>query len=589
MTVAAIVQARMGSSRFPGKSLARLAGQPLIWHLVHRLGQARSVGRIAVATSDRPADDPLAAYCESLGVTVVRGPEDNVLERYLLAAGKLEARIVIRVTGDAPLIDPLLIDRLVARLDEAGTETVGLIPGTPCIHEGVDILTRGALDRLRDEAGDDPVAREHVTGYFGRHPDFASRAEIDLEEFLQYDGARVSVDTPDDLEFLETLYRRSGAAAGELDLRAVVRLLRADPALTRINGHVRQKPLVESSRHVIVRCDGGGELGLGHVRRGLAVAGPLRDIHGFGVRFAVARDDAVRSMIGAAGFPVDRLPDGDGADEALSRLAGAPGAVAILFDLRGAMSAAAVSGLRAGGLLTAAIDDGSERRLAVDLAFYPPVPQVAALDWAAAAGDIRVGWEWAVLGGGGAAAPSARSGGRPHVLVSMGGTDPMALTEPATRALVGIEADVTVVIGPGFADGERLAGRLAALSPSIRVAAAPKNLAGLAAGADLALISYGVTAFELARAGVPALYLCLTGDHRASASAFEAAGMGRVLGLAEDVGGDAIRAAVTALLADPDGRRAMAATGPKLIDGRGAERIAEAIARRLSVSAPAAS
>ena len=110
--VAAIIQARMGSTRFPGKSLYPVAGRPLIWHLIHRLKQARAVTHVCVATTTDPSDDPLAAYAAEQGAVVVRGSVDNVLERYLTAARRLEAEVVIRVTGDSPLVAPDIIDAM---------------------------------------------------------------------------------------------------------------------------------------------------------------------------------------------------------------------------------------------------------------------------------------------------------------------------------------------------------------------------------------------------------------------------------------------------------------------------------------------
>ena len=114
--VAAIIQARMGSSRFPGKVLRHLAGEPVLWHIIYRLKKCQTVDVIAMATSVNPLDDPLEEFCKEQKVFCVRGSEDNVLDRYRQAAEELEADVIIRVTGDAPLVDPEIIDRLVDHL-----------------------------------------------------------------------------------------------------------------------------------------------------------------------------------------------------------------------------------------------------------------------------------------------------------------------------------------------------------------------------------------------------------------------------------------------------------------------------------------
>ena len=98
--VAAIIQARMGSTRLPGKVLMPLSGKPVLWHIIHRLRKCRMVDVVAIATSDQPCDDPLVEFARNEGVELVRGPEDNVLQRYALAAEKLAPDYIVRVTGE---------------------------------------------------------------------------------------------------------------------------------------------------------------------------------------------------------------------------------------------------------------------------------------------------------------------------------------------------------------------------------------------------------------------------------------------------------------------------------------------------------
>jgi len=111
--VVAIVQARMESTRFPGKVMAEIQGRPMIRHVVDRLGQAASVDLVVVATSDRPADDVLADYCAEHAVECFRGSAEDVLDRFYRAAVRYDAGAVARVTGDCPLVDPGVVDRVV--------------------------------------------------------------------------------------------------------------------------------------------------------------------------------------------------------------------------------------------------------------------------------------------------------------------------------------------------------------------------------------------------------------------------------------------------------------------------------------------
>src|SRR6202012_4921358 len=108
--VVAVIQARMGSTRLPGKVLKPIAGQPLLWHIVHRLKKCQLLEDIAVATTVNPADEAIVGWCNANGVIVVRGPEDDVLARYARAAEKLDADIIVRVSSDAPFIDAGFVD-----------------------------------------------------------------------------------------------------------------------------------------------------------------------------------------------------------------------------------------------------------------------------------------------------------------------------------------------------------------------------------------------------------------------------------------------------------------------------------------------
>jgi spore coat polysaccharide biosynthesis protein SpsF (cytidylyltransferase family)/aryl-alcohol dehydrogenase-like predicted oxidoreductase len=261
--VVAVIQARMGSSRLPGKVLMPVAGKPLLWHILHRLRQCRTVDRIAVATSTDPGDNALAQFCAEQGVTCIRGPLQNVLERYRLAAIETGAQTLLRITGDAPLIDPGLIDYLVYTMVQAGADYVQFEPGILCAHEGVDVFSRHALDWLTQHAADDEIAREHVTSYFKKFPDKVKTAYLPAYGPLVHEKARLSVDTPEDLNFLRTVYDRLEAPAGEAALVDVLALLDTDPEIRAINAHIRQKPLTEVERPPAAR-----RLGLGTVQFG---------------------------------------------------------------------------------------------------------------------------------------------------------------------------------------------------------------------------------------------------------------------------------------------------------------------------------
>ncbi|MEQ1755733.1 MAG: NTP transferase domain-containing protein [Micropepsaceae bacterium] len=576
--IAAVVQARMRSTRLPGKVLQPVAGKPLLWHVLHRLKKSKLINALCVATTTDPADDELAAYAISQGATVVRGPEEDVLARYALAARTLNADIIVRVTADAPLVDAAFVDYLISEMVNAKADFVVLKPGLSAIHEGADPMTRHALDKLAAEAAGDPVAREHVSAYFKSHRDFVKVAEIDLPEKWRFKGARLSIDTPADVSFIETVYQRLHAQAGTATLTDLISLLNREPELLQLNANVQQKSATAASGTVVMRCDGGAMLGFGHVRRCLGVAGKLRDREGFGVRFAMIEDQAAVDFVRAAGFAVDVMPEDCKEIDWLLQLSELHKPRAFALDIRTALTPHSVLRLRGTDTLVVAIDDGSERRLMADATFYPPVPQVFKLGWELAEREPCVGWEWVALGHDDL--PSRKLNREtPHVLVSMGGADPLGLTLPAVRALKAIrdKLKATVILGPSAHTG--LEAEIRKCAPEFIVLRNPNNMSELMASADIGLVTFGVTAYELGAAGVPAIYLCLNEDHVESSSAFVNSGMGVSLGAASGVDEPGISEAVQQLLEDPELCRSMSAAGKMNLDSRGAQRIASRIAQ----------
>ncbi|HSM96595.1 MAG TPA: NTP transferase domain-containing protein, partial [Rhizomicrobium sp.] len=535
LRIVAVIQARMGSTRLPGKVLKPIAGKPLLWHIVHRLKRSKLIERIAIATSDNPRDDAIAEWAKDNNIAVVRGPEDNVLARFARAAELLDADVIVRVNSDAPFIDAGFIDHLVTALLEQDGDYVLLEEGAETAHEGVDPFTRRALDKLMMDAADDPAAREHVTGYFKLHPDFVRIARAPAYPAFAKPGARLTVDTPDDLAFVEAVHERLAAKAGEASLSDLLLLLEREPELRTLNAHVKQKPIVSNVGGLaLIRCDGGGGYGYGHVKRMIALAKALRDREGIGSMFALNGTPDALEPIKAAGFEAG-LIDRDQDAKMLSALIAVRKPDLLICDMREGIGKAELEALVRDVAITAVIDDGSERRLAADVAYYPPVPQAAVLDWTGSDCVARIGWEWALLGLAKARLSPRPRALRPTLLVTMGGSDPMRLTLRAARALAKLDPvfRARFVIGPGMENPVQTARRIASLAPHFETIEGADDLTTEFAASDLALTAFGVTAYELAAYGVPALYLCLNEDHALSASAFERAGMGMSLGVAD--------------------------------------------------------
>jgi len=577
--IVAVIQARMGSTRLPGKVLRPIAGKPLLWHIVHRLRASQLIAEIAIASTVNSLDEAIVEFGAAHGIKVIRGPEDDVLTRFAKAAELLDADIVVRVSSDAPFLDARFIDHLVISMIEQGGDYVLMEEGAACAHEGVDPLTRRALDKLMLHASDDPAAREHVTGYFKLHPNFVRIARAPAYPLLAREGGRLTIDTPDDLAFVEAVHDRLQAKAGEASLSDLLLLLEREPELRAINGHVKQKPILPSGGLALIRCDGGGKFGYGHVKRMVALARALRDCESIGVLFALHGTPDAALPIRRAGFEAVMIDSHDD----LAALIQKQEPDLLLLDGREGPSRQELERLRQDIPIVAVIDDGSDTRLAADFAYYPPVPQTKTRDWTGARTVPRIGWEWSLLGLNPHLTPVHAMSARPTLLVAMGGSDPLGLTLRAAQALAPLDPvfRIRFVIGTGMADAAKVAAHVVSLKDNYETVEGADDLATEYAAAALALCAFGVTAYELAAFGVPAIYLGLTEDHVRSAGAFEAAGMGQSLGVASQVSDGEILAAVKALMGDAGRRREMRNAGFATLDGNGAARIAADLAAAL--------
>lgn len=213
--IRAFVQARMSSSRFPGKVLAPFQGRALLAHVIDRVASVIGQDAIVVTTSTAASDDPLAAYVRDMSVALFRGPLEDVFERFRLCTAAHPCEWILRVSADSPLLDPGVVRRVVEhRQDECDLVTT-IRPRTfPKGHNAE--LIRAALFATVDRACLSAGEREHVTAYFYRHPDRFRIVNIDSG---QPELARLSfaVDTPDDLRRLERLVAPSGIAATDDD------------------------------------------------------------------------------------------------------------------------------------------------------------------------------------------------------------------------------------------------------------------------------------------------------------------------------------------------------------------------------------
>ena len=267
--IIAIIQARMGSSRLPGKVMMDIAGQPMLARVYIRCVRATTVDQTLVATTTDGADDPIAEYCDFSGIPFTRGSRFDVLDRYYQAALQAEAGMVVRITGDCPVIDPVLIDGVVneminGQFDFACNRLPPPWGRTYPIGLDTEIVSFHNLERAWREAKE-PHQREHVMPFFYEDVEL-TRANRQLETGVSPRGFKIAllqhttdfgdyrwtVDTPEDMEFIRQVFSHFGGR-DDFSWKEILDLVHDEPGLMEINAGVKHKTLKDIDHRALKR------------------------------------------------------------------------------------------------------------------------------------------------------------------------------------------------------------------------------------------------------------------------------------------------------------------------------------------------
>ena len=585
--VLVIAQARMGSSRLPGKVLREAGSLSLLAHLARRLARSETASERVVATTVDPSDDELVEAARALGLRVHRGSVDDVLDRFGATLDALEAApedVVVRVTGDCPLLDPGELDRLVHEFlaRRAGEERLDYLTNQAGavrrIPRGLDVevFTAGDLARARVEA-ELPGDREHVTPYFYRVAG-RFRTAVSDPPGPDYGHLRLTVDTPADLELVDAVVRALGPDA---TTDAIAAWLAAHPEVAALNAEVGQKSIESegelrarkvAGRLLLARADAGGTTGFGHVTRVGALLDAWTELGGRAAVVGTGIQGAARERLVAAGV---EILDGDDArfDAAIDELE--PDALVAdgyAFGCEHQRRWQARKPLLA-------IDDIAAHEQLADLV----VNQILGFDGSryvcAEHTRLLLGHPYVLLRREfRVAATSELETEARAVVVTFGGTDPAGASVPMTRALLASlppEQPVELIVGGGVApevraELEGLAGRLV-LHHDVR------EMAGLLRRAALVVSAAGTTVWEAMACATPVATLAVADNQRPVVEGIASRGAGLVLGWHESVDYAEAGRTIAELLADPKALERLANKGRATVDGRGVYRVIDAL------------
>ncbi len=207
MATIAIIQARMGSTRFPGKIMKELNGKPILQHIVDFLKYSKMIDKVVIATTDLEEDNIVNSFAKKLEIDCFRGSSENVLERFYKCAKKFNANLILRLTADNPLINPKIIDDLINLCKHYNCDYVSncLHPTYPYGYSTCEVFTFSTLTKLY-ETQKDPKSLEHVTYFITKNPNLFTIREISAPQNLSRPNWKLSVDTPNDYFKMQKIF-----------------------------------------------------------------------------------------------------------------------------------------------------------------------------------------------------------------------------------------------------------------------------------------------------------------------------------------------------------------------------------------------
>lgn len=243
--VVAIIQARMGSERLPGKVLMDIVGRPMLWHVINRVRYSKYINKIIIATTTNKDDDQIEDFCKIYNIDFYRGSEGDVLDRYYQTAELWNADIIVRITSDCPLIDSEVVDKVIYSYLKNKKNFNGasnIIKRTHPRGLDTEVISFGTLERVWNDANED-YQREHVTIYIYEHAKQFKLYSVENDKDLSH--YRWTVDEEKDLKFVREIYKSLYRGENIFLMKDILSLLKKKPHLRETNKDVEQKKIAK--------------------------------------------------------------------------------------------------------------------------------------------------------------------------------------------------------------------------------------------------------------------------------------------------------------------------------------------------------
>jgi len=605
--VVAIIQARMGSTRLPGKVLMDVAGRPMLWHIIERVKRSKNVDLIVVATTDKDEDKKILKLARNCSVKAFAGSEEDVLDRYYQAANKFGAYVIVRITGDCPFITPDTIDDMVEICLSNNAEYINHHPSYITIEEGIEVVTFSALKRVKKLATSNQH-REHVTIFIRENPQLFNIGVIIPPKIFQRDDMRLTVDNVEDLELVQKIYDLLYKENEITSLKEVVKLLEENPDLMSINAEIKMSEINQyldsekirtkildsldekndddvivnekSKKKIVFRCDASSEIGLGHVIRSLAVAKELQEKNK--IIFASAVDQT-NSYIREYDFEIFSKNDNENEETFLTRAITKLHPDVLFIDKKYSYDSAFLNELKKNNVKIMMMDNLCEGLSACDeivfhslhfdenlLKEYLSQEKIA---------HVKMGPKYIILRNEILSLKNKIERdlhNPPNIIVTTGGSDPKGVLIKIIKWLkeINLPANIYLLVGHAFKFKDQLEDIKENLPDNFRVVPySPQEIIK----ADIVICTFGVTIYEMIYLQIPTICISHTVENANDSKIInEKYGVIKDMGYIDDINSGDLNIAIRNIMQE-DKHQKMVERCDNIIDGMGAKRVGEKI------------
>jgi len=559
----AIIQARMGSTRLPGKVLAKIEGKSLLQHLVERIRKSKKIDSNIIATSTKKDDSKIEELAKKIGIKCFRGPENDVLGRYKKAAEKFKADIIVRITADNPLTDPWVTDKMICHLVNRGLDYVcvkGMIDGLAS-----EVITLDAIKKA-DKLSSKEYHREHVTTFIKDSPRLFNIGFIDCTKRLKKPEISVSVDTKEDLAKVRAIYKKFYKKGTIFSSEKIVEFFDNK----------------NKKSNILFRVDGSNKLGMGHIIRSVAIANELRKSKNMVPIFLTKNFPIAIKKIKENNFHAEIIPRNTNIKEEIKLALDAikkTNSRVVMTDIQN-INLDFLKGIKRKIDCIVSIDDLGSIKKHADIIINGSVVDKR-LIYKNKMARYFLGPKHMIINQSFAGMYKKKkkiAKKISSILVTMGGSDPRNLTLKVINALTDLNDNIkiTILVGSAFKNIEKIMS-LAKNMDNINIRHNVKNIQDYMYKADIAFCSGGISSYELAACGTPAIFLPFSKIESLTSDTFEKKGFGINMGL--DLKRDKITRATKRLIRNRKLRAKMSKAGKKLVDGKSMERAIGVISR----------